>query len=179
MKSFDDAVEKLLWPEKRLSPDLTLEELAETYCYRRWAAPFCGPIYRTTKTSYLKVNRIFLPEILQGLLLEDEEEELRIGPMPKGTPINLLAAINAELSFDPPGRLRDLVAVLLESKKALKRIEDENLDDEQSREILRGLVPGLLRVSKCPDFVVNRGHEYGADLPDDDKRALIEFLKTL
>jgi hypothetical protein len=38
---------------------------------------------------------------------------------------------------------------------------------------------------KCPDYVVNRGHYFGTDkfseepgLSDDDKRALIEFLKT-
>ena len=33
-------------------------------------------------------------------------------------------------------------------------------------------------MSKCPDFVVNRGHLFGTKLPDADKRALIEFLKT-
>ena len=57
----------------------------------------------------------------------------------------------------------------------------------------------LLELSKCPDFVVNRGHYFGTAkfnetdglsedekffapepvLTDDDKRALIEFLKTL
>ena len=56
----------------------------------------------------------------------------------------------------------------------------------------------LLKLSKCPDFVVNRGHYFGTArfnetdeltedekvfgpetaLSDDDKRALIEFIKT-
>ena len=56
----------------------------------------------------------------------------------------------------------------------------------------------LLKLLKCPDFVVNRGHYFGTDafndtaglsddekafgaetpLSDDDKRALIEFIKT-
>jgi hypothetical protein len=56
----------------------------------------------------------------------------------------------------------------------------------------------MLRLSKCPDFVVNRGHYFGTaqfnqqaglsddekafgqvpELTDADKRALIEFLKT-
>jgi hypothetical protein len=56
----------------------------------------------------------------------------------------------------------------------------------------------LIKLNKCPDFVVNRGHYFGtakfnetdglsADekafgteppLSDDDKRALIEFIKT-
>ena len=30
----------------------------------------------------------------------------------------------------------------------------------------------------APDFVLDRGHTFGATLPDADKRALIEFLKT-
>ena len=44
----------------------------------------------------------------------------------------------------------------------------------------------LLSVSKCPDFVVNKGHYFGTEylgddqgLSDDDKHALIEFLKTM
>jgi hypothetical protein len=47
------------------------------------------------------------------------------------------------------------------------------------------LVPDLLKVSKCPDFVVNKGHYFGTALSkegpalrDEDKRALIEFLKS-
>ena len=56
----------------------------------------------------------------------------------------------------------------------------------------------LLKLSKCPDFVVNRGHYFGTakfndtdgltaeeksfgtetPLSDDDKKALIEFVKT-
>jgi hypothetical protein len=36
-----------------------------------------------------------------------------------------------------------------------------------------------LAVSKCPDLIEDRGHTFGATLPDDDKRALIEYLKTL
>jgi hypothetical protein len=46
-------------------------------------------------------------------------------------------------------------------------------------------VERLMDLSKCPDYVVNRGHYFGTDkfsqepgLSDDEKRALIEFLKT-
>jgi hypothetical protein len=51
---------------------------------------------------------------------------------------------------------------------------------------LANLVDPLLELSKCPDFVVNRGHYFGTsyfrdkdepELSDDDKWALIEFLK--
>lgn len=37
----------------------------------------------------------------------------------------------------------------------------------------------LLKLSECPDLVENRGHEYGSALAPADKRALIEYLKTL
>ena len=43
----------------------------------------------------------------------------------------------------------------------------------------------MLRFSKCRDLVVNKGHYFGTSyfteepgLSDDDKMALIEFLKT-
>jgi hypothetical protein len=35
----------------------------------------------------------------------------------------------------------------------------------------------LLEVNMCPDFIEDRGHTYGSDLSDDDKRALIEYMK--
>jgi len=36
----------------------------------------------------------------------------------------------------------------------------------------------LLALSKCPDYVVNRGHYFGAKLSDANKNALIAYLKT-
>jgi len=58
--------------------------------------------------------------------------------------------------------------------------------DEQARRVFADLVEPLLAVSKCRDFIVNRGHYFGTDyfseepgLSDSDKRAVIAFLKTL
>jgi hypothetical protein len=34
-------------------------------------------------------------------------------------------------------------------------------------------------MSDCPDLVEDSGHTYGMGLTDDEKKALIEFLKTL
>jgi hypothetical protein len=111
-------------------------------------------------------------------VIAPDETALRLGPIPKGTPINLLANINNELSFEPR-RIVDLLEVLLRVKTALKRIRIEHLNTRESTELLKTLVPDLLEVNKCPDFIVDRGHEYGASLSDADKYALIEFLKTL
>jgi len=168
MAAFEDAVEKLLWPERR----------ADTDCAERWGMPFCPPVYRTTAESYFVIDRVFVPERLRERLLEPGEDALRIGPIPEGTPINLLASANVELSFDP-SRLVRLAGALLEAKRALARIEAEALGPDAQVEVLEELVPELLAVSKCPDFVVDRGHEYGSGLPDADKRALIAFLRTM
>jgi hypothetical protein len=35
----------------------------------------------------------------------------------------------------------------------------------------------LIEVNTCPDFIEDRGHTYGRDLSDQDKRALIEYVK--
>ena len=35
----------------------------------------------------------------------------------------------------------------------------------------------LLEVNICPDFIEDRGHTFGRDLSDQDKQALIEYMK--
>ena len=57
---------------------------------------------------------------------------------------------------------------------------------DYARAAFADLVKPLVEISKCPDYVVNRGHYFGTDyfaeetpLTDADKRALIAFLKTL
>ena len=39
--------------------------------------------------------------------------------------------------------------------------------------------PALVRASKCPDFVLDRGHWFGEALRNDEKEALIAFVRTL
>ena len=61
----------------------------------------------------------------------------------------------------------------------LRDIRAENLDDTAAVARLKPLVPALLKLSKCPDLVTDGGHLFGTQLADDDKRALIAFLKRL
>ncbi len=161
MAAFDDAVRKLLWPERR----------AERTCQEEWGLPFCPPVYRTTRESYLRVPHQYVPDILEITDLTDEAGNIEIGPIPQGTPISLLSNIDLSASKI------DLARVLIKAKKQLEAAEGRPV--EEQRQILRALVPDLLSVNKCPDFVVDRGHYFGADLSDADKEALIEFLKTV
>ena len=53
-----------------------------------------------------------------------------------------------------------------------------NATNDQARAAFADMVEPLLELNKCPDLVINRGHTFGATLTDQDKLALIEFLKT-
>lgn len=152
MKAFNDAMEKLLWPEKRQG---------------------AASIARTTAESFIEIPAPYLPRELQSLT---QDGYLRIGPIPAGTPIDLLA--NADLDLSDENQAVERVKVIAKVQSDLIKIRLQKLDADASRQLLIGLVPDLLKLSKCPDFVQDRGHEFGARLPDEDKRALIEFVKT-
>src|SRR5262249_29937517 len=109
------------------------------------------------------------------------EGMVEIGPIPKGTPINLLTNLDLERNK------LELATLLLKMKTALKKVEGAS--DEEAAKVFKdpelNLVGDLLKLSKCPDFVVNKGHYFGTNLfteesglSDDDKFALIEYLKT-
>jgi hypothetical protein len=111
-----------------------------------------------------------LPDFLHVLC---ENGALRIGPIPAGTPVNLLANINPDA---PPA---ELVKLCLKLKKTLLEVNVRKMDDDATREYMKKeLLQDLLDASKCPDLIEDRGHLYGSDLSEADKKALIEFLKT-
>jgi hypothetical protein len=69
--------------------------------------------------------------------------------------------------------------------RALPKGSDGQVSDDDARKVFSNAVGDLLAASKCPDFVVNRGHYFGTDyfaeepgLSDEDKFSLIAFLKT-
>jgi hypothetical protein len=184
LRSFNDSIEQMLWPEKR-DKDLLLGEKIP------------GRIDRTTKTSYLKITPGYLPDALQELRrlgprlfpkIIDDKGLIKIGPIPQGTPVDLLANLN------PLSESKDSAERLRHDKKLLELIHRiiEDLDrlpkdagDKEAEMVFVNLVDKFLELSKCPDFIVNRGHYFGTDrfqqepgLSDSDKRALIEFLKT-
>ncbi|MDF0676494.1 MAG: hypothetical protein P0120_19495 [Nitrospira sp.] len=183
LQSFQSSIEQMLWPEKRDKDRVFGDRVP-------------GVIDRTTTTSYLRIPKGYLPEVLQDLsLLEEglfpsifEKGGIEIGPIPAGTPVNLLS--NVDLlpeGMTLPERVahqKKLLTLLVRLKKDLKAMP-RDVTDEQARQVWRNLVEPLLEFNKCPDFVVNRGHYFGTShfkeepgLSDDDKYALIEFLKT-
>jgi hypothetical protein len=137
--AFQDGVDKLLSPEKRLGK---------------------RSIKLSSRDSFL-----FTPDPSKPLKDPDGEvvafgeKVVTLGPqgppivVPMGTPVNLFANVHP----------RDL-----EKVKAAA---------EQGG--FAAAMKVLLEVNQCPDFIEDRGHTYGAELSDADKRALIAFLKRL
>ena len=175
MASFNDSIQQMLWPEKRQKDSVLGDKVP-------------GYMQRTTSDSYLRVSWGYLPGIFSRLMdllsgwfpLVFNKNGLEIGPIPKGTPVGLLA----NLPFVSEGtRLEERVdhsdKLLQLGKKVAKDLKAaRQAPPERKHEALANLIDPLLKLSKCPDYVVNRGHYFGTNLSDDDKWALIEFLKT-
>lgn len=139
-------------------------------------------IWRTTKTSYINVPMVYLPDELRKLIeklhpeLIDANQNLRIGPIPAGTPINLISNVNLDAGVELALKRLDLFNSLID---ALYKIKSQNLNEQQATDLMKQqVVPKFLAVNKCPDFVEDKGHEFGTKLPTPDKLALIELLKT-
>jgi hypothetical protein len=184
IRSFENSIEQMLWPEKRDKD----EELGDR-------VP--GRMDRTTQKSYIKISTGYLPDALQQLrgiapffpwLINDKDKLIQIGPIPKGTPVGLLANLNMlSESTDPAERLkhdRKLVDLVLKINADLQKLP-RDASDYEAKKVFANVAEQLLELSKCPDFIVNRGHYFGTDrfrggepgLSNDDKKALIAFLK--
>jgi hypothetical protein len=197
MKVFDDAIEQMLWPEKR-KVDSVL------------GAKVGGTIDRTTEQSAITIASGFVPEALQPLQgtlhrwlpwLVQEGGDIVLGPIPRGMPVNLLANLKLRAEADSLGEkaqhVKDVGELVVKLKRTLSNVP-AGASDEDLRKHFAALREPMLELSKCPDFVVNKGHYFGtaqfneqdrlsADekafgrepvLGDEDKRALIAFLKT-
>jgi hypothetical protein len=100
----------------------------------------------------LGVQSIAVTSVDSELRLPDRRQPVKV---PAGTPVDLIARVDPTRA---PEIIRNHVVLNLLSDRSLFR--------------------GFWRYNQAPDFVLDRGHTFGTDLPDEDKRALIEFLKT-
>ena len=197
MKVFNASIEQMLWPEKR-EHDSELGDKVN------------GTIDRTTERSELVIPVGFVPEGLQPLQgrlhrwlpqLFSEGGDVTLGPIPKGVPISLLSNLKLRAEegdiADKAEHLARISALALRLKVNLLTAP-KDASDAQLRQHFTDLREPMLALSKCPDFVVNRGHYFGTaqfnrqdglsadekafgkepELSDADKRALIAFLKT-
>jgi hypothetical protein len=197
MEVFETSIEQMLWPQKREQDSLL-------------GAKVRGVIDRTTARSDVIIPAGYAPEAFRPLLsplhrllpfLFSSGGDITLGPIPKGTPVGLLANLRLLAESNNPtvqaDHARDLGDFALKLQVDLATAP-ANASDEDLRNRFANLKAPLLALSKCPDLVVNRGHYFGTaefndqdgltpdekafgqepELSDTDKQALIEFLKT-
>ncbi|MBV9286334.1 MAG: hypothetical protein JO288_00685 [Hyphomicrobiales bacterium] len=193
MKVFDASIEQLLWPEKREKEPGFDGYIARTTQPSQVLIPFRNiPV---EMESLIKG----LPPWLSGKVL-DPDLALHF-PIPQGFPINILAGFQPLIDVPFDRRLAHLRAEAdLLKAITLAAPAFPISGDEAARLQWVGKFSGPLRgLMKCPDFVLNRGHYFGTEefndaahlsddekafgtepaLSDEDKRALIAYLKTL
>jgi hypothetical protein len=182
MKSFQASIEQMLWPKKREKDAL----------FANNSGPGVGVIDRITVNSYLEVPESYISVPLRPLVrlskrifpfLGGSGASIRVGPFPKGMPIGLITNIDIRGDELEPSE-RD--AHKERVKRLVKRAIRELKGQSDFGAALTGLADDMFAISKCKDLVVNKGHYFGTDyfkeepgLSDDDKRALIAFLKTM
>jgi hypothetical protein len=180
IRSFQASIEQMLWPEKRDRDPLFPNP-----------GPGVGIIDRITENSYLEVPESYISVPLRPLVrlsrrlfpfLGGEGTSLRVGPFPKGMPIGLITNVDIlGEDLEPAAREAHKEKVKNLVKRAIRELKGQS----DFGLALAGLSEDLFAVSKCKDLVVNKGHYFGTayfteepGLSDDDKRALIAFLKT-
>ena len=129
----------------------------------------------------------------------DKAGELVLDPIPKNVPVALISNLKlrpeaGDAVLAHAGNSVELVAKL----QADLLTAPTNASDDELIARFANLKQPMLALSKCPDFVVNRGHYFGTaefnrqqglsadersfgtepELSDADKRALIAFVKT-
>jgi hypothetical protein len=199
MRSFKASIEQMLWPEKRVQDSKLGDKVpgvidrTTTRSYLRVSRGYLPDLLQ----PFYSPGQSIAPWLFG-------EGGIEIGPIPAGSPVGLLTNLNPlSEDMDHSKRLerdKQLASLVLDLAGDLKKL-GKYVSDEQADSVLVKRVDDLLALSKCPDLVVNRGHYFGTDylepaektdpnlraqaindrgtgLSDQDKRALIEFLKT-
>ena len=112
--------------------------------------------------------------VLTGPILAGMGGDVRIGPFPKGMPVNLITNIDSQADIS------DLRAAALATANYLRDANRKGGHTNALKKFEDDVAPLLQRVSKCPDIVLDHGHDYEfiQNLTDDEKFQLTELVKT-
>lgn len=149
MEAYEDGMTKLLWPEQRLG----------------------------VKSIKVTTDDTTLPDMFS--MLKDQLPEFADLPdltvdllrVPSGTPINLLMNLNPK---DVNVILQAYVDGVLQGESRSRFSELRAKNQTVARQ---AMLRKMLALNVCPDFIEDRGHTFGSQLSDEDKRALIEYMK--
>ena len=104
-----------------------------------------------------------------GIFVAGQWGDLDTGPIPAGTPVDLLANIKPS-EARKLGNIKELIALLRNVKNAS--------GDEERKDANAKLATKFLEISNSPDLVMDNGHYFGKDLTPQELEDLIDLLKT-
>ena len=117
-----------------------------------------------------------------GRTLAGSGADVKIGPIPEGIPVNIIANVNPLASREDLVKAGDAMVNFLVKHRAaaISNPGDDVAKAARTLEFEQSVAPILEKVSKCPDFVTDRGHDYVfmRDLSEKEKRELIALIKT-
>ncbi len=115
-----------------------------------------------------------LPDIFPGIIAHHkgfDDMNLEIMELPAGTPVNLLMNLN-------PKHAPLLIGAYLKGVLGGKaRTQYKSLVNRRREAGIEAMKKKMLELNTCPDFIEDRGHTFGAKLTDDEKFALVEYMK--
>jgi hypothetical protein len=188
LHTFEASINQMLKPETRDQDSLLGRKIP-------------GKIDRTTAPSYVRVPTAYLPAGVRpftGILASmmpvlfsnaEGERGVVLGPFPSGMPVALLANLQSVLdngSLLDEARLKgNVLTAVWKLTSALKAARGKTDGEARTIVFAPEVVDALMKVSKCPDYIVNRGHYFGAagvegeaPLNDAERAALISYLRT-
>jgi hypothetical protein len=195
MAVFGSSIHQMLWPQDRMD-----KPMGQVMFRTASGKLLPGQVDVTTQVSYIPLPKGYLPKFVADILnwfagthfITDAG--LQVGPIPAGTPVNLFSNIDLDVRpnfFAEVGHLFKVGWTLIRLTLTLHQIHADT-PPGKATDTFRKVVPALISVSKCPDYIVNRGHYFGTEyehdpwsnqtapgLTNDQKNDLIEFLKTL
>ena len=143
---YNDAMTKMLWPERRLG----IKSIKVT----------------SEDSSFPEL----FPEMLKTIKFLDGLT-LKLLYLPKGTPVNLLMNLN-------PKHFPELVEAYIKGVlKGEPRHKFKSFINRRRDAGMASMLQRMLELNTVPDFIEDRGHTFGSKLSDEDKKALVEYVK--
>ena len=155
-----------------LTRSLLRRPIAITFSVLALVLALTGTIAHKFLNGHLRSGN-WLVAVLPDAWIDGEYIGVHFGPIPRGTPVDLL------MNMDPDKRYEVVQAVAALARASLHIKREHLVGEEAYRVIADEAGPALLRASKCPDFVLDRGHWFGEGLQPEQKENLIAYLKTM
>lgn len=185
--AFEDAIDKMLNPERRDGVGSIKRVSQDTFVYLRLRnihavargvldeLDLGGPLL----TPIRSVIEDIKSRVLENLPLPEGVNVGDVPPLkiliPKGMPINLIANLHVSRREEAA---KPLIKYII-ARKILNELTLPPLTRRLVEGVEREAMDELLAISEYPDLVEDHGHEYAGSLGAEDKAALIEFLKKM